>query len=106
MTIVELMNSLGFSYMKQQPHSQYRPTFTAKLVREEDVTITGWWIQEYEVTLVFEMEAYLRWKFKEMRDTVRKKLRQKVEFIDEYKDENNLRIVLLKVTLRHFDKRR
>ena len=106
MTLIELMKELGFSYMKQHKHSQYRPTYTAKLVREEDITITGWWIQEYEVTLAFEMEAYLRWSFKKMRDTVRKKYRQKIEFIDEFEEDNNIRVVILKVVLRHFDKRR
>jgi len=106
MTLQELMFNLGFQDVGSHNLSQYRPTYKHKLIEEKEVTITGFYIQIYDVVLQFTEKAYNEWNRRFMQETARKKFRQRIEFGDEKDLENGMKEVRLIVTIRRFERRK
>lgn len=105
MTLKKLMSGLGYSDMVNKKQSLNRPTYQSKLIREIEFTYTGWFIEEHEVYILFETNAYQRWDRRAMLNKARKIFKQRLEFVSDFDNNENKTLVTLKATIRNFERR-
>jgi len=99
-TIKKLMNELGFQYESDTRRlSSYVGSFKSKLVSSTTRSLTGMYVELYEVIIEFTNRGYHNWDRIGFEWRISHELGQNAEFIDGYDGQGDVKVVIYQIRI-------